>query len=49
MKYTYYRTCERCGAHLDPGEKCECRKTEDGKNFLLSERKGGAKNGDCKP
>ncbi len=21
----YYHTCPRCGANLDPGEKCECR------------------------
>lgn len=20
----YYRTCPYCGAHLDPGEKCDC-------------------------
>ena len=20
----YYRICERCGAHLDPEERCEC-------------------------
>lgn len=20
----YYRTCPHCGAHLDPGEKCDC-------------------------
>lgn len=20
----YYRICERCGAHLDPGETCDC-------------------------
>ena len=20
----YYKTCPACGAHLDPGEKCEC-------------------------
>ena len=20
-----YRTCEYCGAHLDPGEHCDCR------------------------
>ena len=19
-----YRTCPECGAHLDPGEKCDC-------------------------
>lgn len=24
----YYRTCEWCGAHLDPQETCECQ--EDG-------------------
>lgn len=21
----YYQTCSRCGANLDPGEKCDCR------------------------
>lgn len=21
----YYRTCPHCGAHLDPGESCDCR------------------------
>lgn len=20
----YYRTCSHCGAHLDPGETCDC-------------------------
>ena len=20
----YYRTCSHCGAHLDPGEQCDC-------------------------
>lgn len=29
----YYRTCPKCGANLDPDEKCDCgeenRKTED--------------------
>lgn len=20
----YYRTCASCGAHLDPGERCDC-------------------------
>ena len=24
-----YKTCEYCGAHLDPGEPCECRKHSD--------------------
>ena len=22
----YYKTCTDCGAHLDPGEVCECEK-----------------------
>ena len=21
---SYYKTCPYCGAHLDPGEKCDC-------------------------
>lgn len=20
----FYNTCPKCGAHLDPGEKCDC-------------------------
>lgn len=23
---SYYTTCPDCGAHLDPGEVCECKK-----------------------
>lgn len=23
---SYYRICPNCGAHLDPGEKCDCLK-----------------------
>lgn len=22
---SYYKTCPHCGAHLDPGERCDCR------------------------
>lgn len=22
----YYKICQNCGAHLDPGEKCDCEK-----------------------
>lgn len=21
----YFRECPECGAHLDPGEKCDCK------------------------
>jgi len=24
----YFKTCEECGAHLDPGERCDCEKNE---------------------
>ena len=24
----YYNTCPYCGAHLDPGESCDCDKKE---------------------
>lgn len=24
----FYKTCRFCGAHLDPGERCECRNEE---------------------
>lgn len=25
---SYYRTCPYCGAHLDPGEVCDCQNKE---------------------
>ena len=25
----YYRTCPICGAHLDPGEKCDCQEPDE--------------------
>ena len=25
---SYYRICRHCGAHLDPGEVCDCRDKE---------------------
>lgn len=28
-KGTYYKTCDICGAHLDPGEKCECTESAE--------------------
>lgn len=34
----YYRECSLCGAHLDPGERCDCRETEKRPPPLLRER-----------
>lgn len=31
----YFKTCSHCGAHLDPGEKCDCRKALEQKAFDL--------------
>ena len=25
----YYRVCPFCGAHLDPGERCDCQEKEE--------------------
>ena len=25
---SFYKTCPHCGAHLDPGETCDCRDNE---------------------
>lgn len=25
----YYKICPHCGAHLDPGEKCDCVRSAD--------------------
>lgn len=25
---SYYRVCQCCGSHLDPGEACDCGKKE---------------------
>jgi len=41
-KRTYYRICEACGAHLDPGEKCDCRKTKE-ETFPFIGKEGGKK------
>ena len=27
----YYKTCPYCGAHLDPGEQCDCKKAKEEK------------------
>ena len=28
-KRYYYRICEKCGAALDPGERCDCEREEN--------------------
>ena len=25
----YYETCQHCGANLDPGEQCDCKKEKE--------------------
>lgn len=25
----YYKICPECGAHLDPGEKCDCQEEDE--------------------
>ena len=29
----YYNICDNCGAHLDPGEKCDCVDQKEERNF----------------
>lgn len=24
MRRNYFEVCQKCGAHLDPGERCDC-------------------------
>lgn len=31
----YYNECEKCGAHLDPGEHCDCEEEKDEKENIL--------------
>lgn len=31
IHFAQYRTCPHCGAHLDPGEACDCQETEKGR------------------
>lgn len=38
MMYGYI--CERCGAHLDPGEKCDCMRKEKQDRLLSKVREG---------
>lgn len=29
-KKHYFKTCPKCGAHLDPGERCDCEDESHG-------------------
>lgn len=40
---SYYRTCEHCGCNLDPGEVCDCRKSETATPLIRPAH--GVKNG----
>lgn len=30
----YYKTCPKCGAHLDPGERCDCEENNNDKTTV---------------
>ncbi|WP_251447826.1 hypothetical protein [Vermiculatibacterium agrestimuris] len=38
---SYYRTCPHCGAHLDPGELCDCRAVSDKGALRIGRAPGG--------
>ena len=35
----YFRTCERCGAHLDPSEICDCENMTPAQKAVETRRK----------
>ena len=39
---SYYRTCPHCGAHLDPGEVCDCWETKKPPPVLRTLARAGA-------
>ncbi len=39
---SYYRICPDCGAHLDPGEVCDCRDAEKAHVSATNADEGGA-------
>lgn len=34
----YFKTCQYCGAHLDPGERCTCREENRHRNMFQRKR-----------
>lgn len=44
---SYYQTCPRCGSHLDPGERCDCRdEDEEAAASTRNTDGGGVEHGD---
>jgi len=43
---SYYRTCPHCGAHLDPGERCDCRDNEKTPAGAVNTGEGGVDTSD---
>lgn len=38
-KETYYKTCEKCGANLDPGERCDCDRDKGDVLYICDRQK----------
>ncbi len=43
---SYYQVCPNCGAHLDPGEVCDCRDTEKAPASAANANEGGVEHVD---
>jgi len=43
---SYYRVCPRCGAHLDPGEVCDCQTEKNTPASAANAGEGGAEHVD---
>lgn len=46
---SYYRTCRICGAHLDPGEVCDCKKEDKPSDGKKEESKPDGKQEERRP
>ena len=43
----YYKTCPNCGAHLDPGEICDCSEKKKGRPVREAPNGHGEKDMGC--
>lgn len=34
----FYNVCEKCGAHLDPGEPCDCESEQEKRSEFFAQR-----------